>query len=187
MWELYSAYRGNFFFFNIHQIFLQKYPKCHFWFLNSQQQMPSPARASLAVPHVPLAQWASCTRQPFGTHAHLHSLYVVTLVSPWWPHWQADFWRKSSRKSWLRTFNMSYFAWVAAETGTADRQRRLLSTAFPGFRRRCGHSSEDDPPPSFNQCSRRAASFQHLEYTPVEFLLFQTDIERVDAGGAEEP
>ena len=38
----------------------------------------SASRASEAMPHVLLAQWAAASRQPFGDlHEHLHALYVV--------------------------------------------------------------------------------------------------------------
>lgn len=84
--------------FNIHQIFLQKYPQMSFstpYFLTrkkKKKKKPSTCGASEAVPHVLLAQWAACSCQPFrGSLVHLHRLYVVMLMSSWYPHWQAIF------------------------------------------------------------------------------------------------
>lgn len=89
-----------------------------------------------------------------------------------------NFWRKSSWKSWLgRTFNVSYFAWVAAETDVfKESQQRLLSTTFCSFRRRPSSSPEYEKPPSSSQCSQRAASYRHLEYIHTEFFLVQTNL-----------
>lgn len=119
------------------------------------------------------------SRQPFrDPHVHLHS-FVCCRVDVFLMSALTDnFWSKSSWKSWLRTFSVSYFARVAQHRPTC--LKRTNKDCFPLL----SSASWEDPVASFSeheklassrQYSQWAASFQHLELTHIKLFLVQTN------------
>ena len=127
--------------FNIHQIFLQKYPQMSFstpYFLTRKKKKKSPALA-VRQRRYHMFFWLSgqpVPASPSGAHLYICTVCMLSCRCLLDIHIDRQFLKEVTSRQ-RRTLNVSYFSWVAAETDLFEQsQGRLLSTTFYSFRRR---------------------------------------------------